>query len=177
MTANARDLALASAEGSGVGSALMQRLELTDAKLETLASGVEQLAHMAEPLGQVRKRTELADGMELTQVSVPIGVVLIVFESRPDSLPQIASLALRSANGLLLKGGKEASHSNACLHGVVVDAVFDATQGRVGREVIGLVTSRDEVSDLLRLDGEIDLVSERVSTLVFGSTPSVVADS
>ena len=108
----------------------MQRLKLTDAKIETLASGIEQLAQMAEPIGKVLKRTELAEGLNLTQVHVPIGVLLIVFESRPDSLPQIASLALRSGNGLLLKGGKEAERSNRALHAVVVDAVVsDAKEG------------------------------------------------
>ena len=89
----------------------------------------------------------------------PIGVLLVVFESRPDSLPQIASLSLRSGNGLLLKGGREAEHSNAALHRVVVDAVHAASGGRVGRGIIGLVTSRNEVTELLRLDSLIDLFS------------------
>ena len=109
----------------------MQRLKLTDAKIETLASGIEQLAQMDEPIGKVLKRTELAEGLNLTQIHVPIGVLLIVFESRPDSLPQIASLALRSGNGLLLKGGKEAERSNRALHTVVVEAVVSGKRSEV----------------------------------------------
>lgn len=141
--------------------ALVQRLKMTAEKVETLAVGVEQLADMEEPIGRELKKSELAEGLELTQVTVPIGVLLIVFESRPDSLVQIASLSLRSGNGLLLKGGKEAEHSNAALHKVVVDAVVEASQGRVGREVVALVTSREEVSGLLQLDDSIDLVIPR----------------
>jgi hypothetical protein len=99
----------------------------------------------------------------LSQVTTPIGVLLVVFESRPDSLPQIASLALRSGNGLLLKGGKEAEHSNACLHAIIADAVHAATGGRVCREVIGLVVGRQAVAELLKLDSLIDLVIPRGS--------------
>lgn len=92
---------------------------------------------MEEPVGRVLSRMELASGLELTQLTVPIGVLLIVFESRPDSLPQIAALALRSGNGLLLKGGKEALHSNAALHKVITEAVTAASNGRVPAEVRG----------------------------------------
>jgi delta-1-pyrroline-5-carboxylate synthetase len=126
---------LDAAASNGTADALVQRLKLTPAKLETLAAGVEQLAQMAEPLGKVLKRTELADGLELTQIHVPIGVLLVVFESRPDSLPQIASLALRSGNGLLLKGGKEAEQSNRALHAVVVEAVVSESVGLVSESV------------------------------------------
>ncbi|KAE9327116.1 Delta-1-pyrroline-5-carboxylate synthase B, partial [Phytophthora fragariae] len=87
----------------------------------------------------------------------------VIFESRPDSLPQIAALALRSGNGLLLKGGKEALHSNAVLHKIIVNAVEEATNGKVKKDVIGLVTSREEISDLLRLDDVIDLCIPRGS--------------
>jgi len=68
-------------------------------------------------------KRELADGLNLSQVTVPIGVLLIIFESRPDSLPQISALALASGNGLLLKGGKEAANSNYALHEVIGDAI------------------------------------------------------
>jgi delta-1-pyrroline-5-carboxylate synthetase len=159
LDANALDLSAAKANQTH--HTLVQRLKMTEAKLETLAKGVETLADMEEPIGELLGKTELADGLVLDKVTVPIGVLLIVFESRPDSLPQIAALSLRSGNGLLLKGGKEAEHSNACLHRVIVDAIFDATAGRVARGIIALVTKREEVSDLLRLDGLIDLVIPR----------------
>lgn len=93
---------------------------------------------MDEPVGRVISRMEVASGLELTQLTVPIGVLLIVFESRPDSLPQIAALAFRSGNGLLLKGGKEALHSNQALHGIITKAMIEASGGRVPAEVGGV---------------------------------------
>ena len=89
----------------------------------------------------------------------PIGVVLIIFEARPDALPQIASLAIRSGNGLLLKGGKEATHSNACLHRIITACLKPACEP----ELIGLVTSRGEIDKLLAMKEYIDLVVPRGS--------------
>ncbi|OQS06518.1 delta-1-pyrroline-5-carboxylate synthetase [Thraustotheca clavata] len=151
------------AEASSVDAALRARLKLTKPKLETLAKGIRSIADQVEPIGQTVSKMEVSSGLVLEQLTCPIGVLLIVFESRPDSLPQIAALALRSGNGLLLKGGKEASHSNACLHKLIGDAIESETQGRVPRGVIGLVTTRDDVSELLKLDHVIDLCIPRGS--------------
>ena len=85
-----------------------------------------------------------------------LGVLLIIFESRPECLPQIAALAVRSGNGLLLKGGKEAEHSNACLHQIMVDAIRDASNNEVNGDAVSLVTSRDDITSLLKL-GETSL--------------------
>ncbi|KAF9595636.1 hypothetical protein IFM89_001509 [Coptis chinensis] len=124
-----------------------------------LAKSIRVLADMEEPIGQILKRTELADGLILDKTSSPLGVLLIVFESRPDALVQIASLAIRSGNGLLLKGGKEAKRSNAILHKVITAAIPE----NVGEKLIGLVTSREEIPDLLKHDDVIDLVIPRGS--------------
>ena len=86
---------------------------------------------------------------------------MIIFESRPDSLPQISALALASGNGLLLKGGKEATNSNAILHRVIGDAIEKGSNGEVKRDIIALVTSRGQVKDMLSLDDVIDLVIPR----------------
>ncbi|CAM8961922.1 hypothetical protein QQ045_003375 [Rhodiola kirilowii] len=147
------------AEHAGYDKALIHRLALKPEKISALAKSVRVLAEMEEPIGCVRRRTELADGLVLEKLSSPLGVLLVVFESRPDALVQIASLAIRSGNGLLLKGGKEAKRSNAILHKVITSAIPDT----VGEKLIGLVTSRDEIPDLLKLDDVIDLVIPRGS--------------
>jgi len=143
LSANAIDLANAEADNTALP--LVRRLKLTDEKLATLADGIRQIAEKGDPLGVVEKKRELAEGMELSLVTVPIGVLMIIFESRPDSLPQISALALASGNGLLLKGGKEAAYSNEMLHSVIGDAIEEGSMGKIDRSIIGLVTTRGQV--------------------------------
>lgn len=159
----ANDEDIKAAEASGVQKQLLGRLKLTESKIKTLCKGIRGLANEPDRLGQLVTKTELAEGLVLDQVHCPIGVLLIIFESRPDCLPQIASLAIRSGNGLLLKGGKEALRSCQVLHQVVQDAIHAGSQGQVPRETIGLVTSRADIASLLKLDNCIDLVIPRGS--------------
>ena len=148
-----------SAVGAGnLTQASADRLNLTSAKLKTLAQGIRAIAQMDEPIGKVRQRVELAKGLNLRQESAPLGVVLIIFESRPDVLPQLISLALRSGNGLVLKGGKEAVNSNRVLHEVICEALSP-----LPASLFGLVESREDVAALLGLDDVIDLVVPRGS--------------
>ncbi|MBA0581496.1 hypothetical protein Gorai_023673 [Gossypium raimondii] len=119
-----------------------------EADISSLAKSIRVLADMEDPIAQVLKRTELADGLILEKTSSPLGVLLVIFESRPDALVQIASLAIRSGNGLLLKGGKEAKRSNAILHKVITSAIPE----NIGEKLIGLVTSREDIPDLLKVD-------------------------
>ncbi|CAG9464466.1 unnamed protein product [Pedinophyceae sp. YPF-701] len=142
-----------------ISDSLLQRLVLKDGKIQQLAEGIRAIARQDEPLHRVIKRTEIAEGLILEQKTSPIGVLLIIFEARPDAMPQIAALAISSGNGLLLKGGKEATLSNAIIHKVITDAL----KPDVDPSLIGLVTSRDEISDLLSLDDVIDLVIPRGS--------------
>ncbi|CAJ1801117.1 unnamed protein product [Sphenostylis stenocarpa] len=159
---------VADAEEIGYEKSLISRLTLRPEKICSLVKSVRMLADMEEPVGQILKRTELADKLVLEKISCPLGVLLVIFESRPDALVQIAALAIRSGNGLLLKGGKEAKRSNAILHKVITSAIPD----RVGDTLIGLVTSREDIPDLLKaskspkiyfLDDVIDLVVPRGS--------------
>jgi len=159
LEANKKDIDAAGRDD--VALPLVRRLKLSDEKLNTLATGIRQIADQADPLGVVKSKRELADGLELQQITVPIGVLMIIFESRPDSMPQISALALASGNGLLLKGGKEATHSNAALHKVIGDAVESGSDGKISRDIIALVTSRGQVADMLSLDDVIDLVIPR----------------
>eukprot|EP00586_Coscinodiscus_wailesii_P004779 CAMPEP_0172481264 /NCGR_PEP_ID=MMETSP1066-20121228/6989_1 /TAXON_ID=671091 /ORGANISM="Coscinodiscus wailesii, Strain CCMP2513" /LENGTH=711 /DNA_ID=CAMNT_0013243375 /DNA_START=475 /DNA_END=2610 /DNA_ORIENTATION=+ len=161
LAANATDLENAATNGTAMP--LVKRLKLTEEKLSTLAAGIRQIAAQPDPLGVVKSKRELAEGLELSQITVPIGVLMIIFESRPDSMPQIASLALASGNGLLLKGGKEAAHSNAALHKVIGDAIEDGSEGKISRGIIALVTTRSQIAEMLNLDDVIDLVIPRGS--------------
>ncbi len=155
---------LEAAEHMDIPPATLQRLKLKEGKISQLARGIRTLAQSKDPIGRVLRRTQVAENLELTQVSAPLGVLLIIFEARPDALPQIAALSIRSGNGLLLKGGKEAAHSNKILHSVISEAIHAAG---LPRSLVGLVTSRDEIADLLKLDHFIDLVIPRGSgTLV-----------
>jgi len=162
LAANRVDIELAAA--TDMAPALRARLVLSEAKLQRLADGIRALANAGDKtLGKVLRRTQVAPGLELKQVTVPIGVLLVIFESRPDVLPQVAALAVRSGNGVLLKGGSEALRSVQALHAVITRAIVEASGGGVDGGVVGLVTSRQEVGTLLELDEFIDLVIPRGS--------------
>lgn len=162
LAANQQDLEIAAAEN--LAPPLLKRLHLNAAKLDTLRQGVEQLAAAPDPIGRPLRRTELDEGLVLTQVASPLGVLLIIFESRPDAVIQIGSLALRSGNGVLLKGGREALHSNrvlvACLRDAlaVEDLSADAVCGVEGREAVAALLEENTLIDLVIPRGSGDLV-------------------
>ena len=161
LAANAVDVE--AAEENGTSAVLQNRLQLTEAKLQTLADGITHIASQPDPLNVVKSKRELSDGLILSQITVPIGCLMIIFESRPDSMPQISALALASGNGLLLKGGKEAASSNAAIHKVIGDAIEKGSGGEISRDIIALMNSRGQVADMLSLDDTIDLVIPRGS--------------
>ncbi|CAI7832717.1 unnamed protein product [Closterium sp. NIES-54] len=147
------------AEIHRVAPALIQRLKLKPGRINQLAEGIRAIAEMPDPIAETLACTEVAENLVLEKQRWPLGVLLVIFESRPDAMPQIAALAIRSGNGLLLKGGKEALNSNCIIHEVIASAL----PAEVGPALIGLVTSRDDISDLLKLDDVIDLVIPRGS--------------
>ncbi|XP_049703531.2 delta-1-pyrroline-5-carboxylate synthase isoform X2 [Helicoverpa armigera] len=159
LEANSKDLE--EATKSGLAKPLLSRLSLSPSKLKTLSIGLKQIADSSyENVGKVLRKTRLAENLVLQQVSVPIGVLLVIFESRPDSLPQVAALAMASANGLLLKGGKEAAHSNKALMALVKESL----KGVGADDAISLVSTREEISDLLSMEKHIDLIIPRGSS-------------
>ena len=156
----ANKLDLEAAESEGITGPLFSRLALTNRKLESLALGLKQISEASyENVGRVVRKTKVSDTLDLVQKTVPIGVLMVIFESRPDALPQVASLAIASANGLLLKGGREARQTNAVLMSIVHEAL-----GSYGcADAIAMVSGREAVGDLLKLDEYIDLVIPRGS--------------
>ncbi|MBI4913072.1 MAG: glutamate-5-semialdehyde dehydrogenase [Acidobacteria bacterium] len=159
LEANAADLA--DPEGlSGLGPAGVQRLGLDAGKVAGMAAGVRAVAQLPDPLGRVRLRRRLDTGLELTQVTCPLGVLGVVFESRPDALVQISALALKSGNAALLKGGREATRSNRALMAAIQEGL--AAAGLPGAS-LQLLEGRESVQALLGLDGLVDLVIPRGS--------------
>ncbi|RWS28246.1 delta-1-pyrroline-5-carboxylate synthase-like protein [Leptotrombidium deliense] len=155
---NSKDLSYA--EMTGLSAPLLSRLKLTPEKINSLSDGLKQIAEQSKTiLNRCTRHIEIADGMRLKQISVPIGVILVIFESRPDSLVQIAGLCIATGNGVLLKGGKEAVHTNQYLLDLVREALskYDVT------DCVALVNNREEISELLSLDKYIDLVIPRGS--------------
>jgi glutamate-5-semialdehyde dehydrogenase len=158
LAANWADLEAAAADG--LAASLVARLKLDGAKLDGAIAGVRQVAALPDPIGRRQLHTELDAGLVLERVTVPLGVVGVIFEARPDAVMQIASLAIRSGNGAILKGGREASRSCA--------AILEALQAglaasAVAPQALELLTSREESLALLKLDGLVDLIIPRGS--------------
>uniref|UniRef100_A0A8C7F5W9 Delta-1-pyrroline-5-carboxylate synthase n=1 Tax=Oncorhynchus kisutch TaxID=8019 RepID=A0A8C7F5W9_ONCKI len=160
LAANKMDMDLAVNAGQ-LSSALLNRLSLSPAKLNSLAIGLRQIALASQDsVGRVLRRTRVAHNLELEQITVPIGVLLVIFEARPDCLPQVSALAIASGNALLAKGGKEAANTNRILH----ELTQEALDIHGVKEAVQLVSTREEVEDLCRLDEMIDLIIPRGSS-------------
>ena len=158
LSANKMDLE--QAEAAGLEDPIIQRLALSSQKLDTLITGLETLADGKDPVGDILHRSKLDNGLILSKVSSPIGVLLVIFESRPDAVIQIGGLAIRSGNGLILKGGREAVHSNAALLACLQDGLREV--GLSGDAIQG-VKDRASVAELLTMNELIDLVIPRGS--------------
>ncbi|MCQ2403774.1 MAG: glutamate-5-semialdehyde dehydrogenase [Lentisphaeria bacterium] len=156
VAANQIDLE-ASAE---LGDALRKRLVFNDKKLADVVAGLKALAGLPDPIGRVMTRTELAEGLHLQRVSCPIGVIGIIFEARPDALVQISSLCLKSGNAVLLKGGREALHTNRILAEVIREATVSVG---IPGDWIQLLETREDVNEMLHLNEYIDLIVPRGS--------------
>ena len=155
---NAVDVRLAQ-EGR-LAAPLLKRLAFGEEKLNSVVQGLRDLAALPDPLGHTTLARELTEGLNLYRVTCPIGVIGVIFESRPDALVQIASLALKSGNAVLLKGGSEAARTNLALCNVLRAA---AEASGLPADFAQLLTSREEVSEMLREDDLIDLIIPRGS--------------
>jgi glutamate-5-semialdehyde dehydrogenase len=139
---------------------LLERLKLTEKKVDSIVESLRSVASLPDPLGRTVYAMKLDEGMELYKVTCPIGVIGAIFESRPDVLPQISSLCLKSGNAVVLKGGREASESNRVLYSIMREAT---EKEGVPEGWIQLIEERREVRELLKLDEYIDLLVPRGS--------------
>ncbi len=158
MAANQADLD--NAQSQALATPLLKRLKFDTAKLQETCSGLESLRLLPDPVGRTLSATQLDQGLDLYQVSCPIGVIGVIFESRPDALVQIASLCLKSGNAVLLKGGVEATHTNKVLADIISQA---ARVAGVPENWLGLMETRADVQELLGLDEYVDLIIPRGS--------------
>jgi len=142
--------------------ALVDRLTVDGEKLESIAEMVESVAGQTDPLDRTQVARRLDDGLELYEVSVPIGVVGTIFESRPDALVQIAALGLKSGNAVILKGGSEASESNRVLYRTIVDAV--SAVEAIPEGWAQLIEAHEAVDRVLEMDDAVDLLMPRGSS-------------
>ncbi|HEU4413458.1 MAG TPA: glutamate-5-semialdehyde dehydrogenase [Candidatus Angelobacter sp.] len=156
-----RNLDLAIQKGAA-SAALAKRLKTSPSAITEMARQVRGVAALADPVGQVLATTELDDRLTLQKVSCPLGVVAVIFESRPDAIPQVGSLAIKTGNGLVLKGGAEARLTNRVLVSIWKDAL-NAHAPALADAVCAL-EDRAEVLQILQLDRDIDLVVPRGST-------------
>src|SRR6201997_5518671 len=139
--------------------AMLARLRVTEKSIGEMAERVRGVAQLPDPLGRRLAVTEMDEGLVLTKESCPLGVVAVVFESRPDVVPQVASLALKSGNAILLKGGAEAARTNEVLTTIWRDAL--AASGEVPDGAAQMLHSRSAVMELLNLERDVDLLIPR----------------
>lgn len=156
--ANARDLE--EAEKLGVAAPVLKRLRFDHEKLNSVIEGIYGLIQLPDPVGRLLDKTELNENLILHKVSCPIGVIGVVFESRPDALVQIGTLCLKSGNAVLLKGGTEAKHTNQALFECISSA---AVAAGMPEGFMQLLHSREDVNAMLSMDQYIDLIIPRGS--------------
>lgn len=163
LKANAADVAEAKklVSAGRMTAPALKRLMVNESKIEEMALGVESVAKLPDPVGRTLGTLEMDRGMILEQVTCPIGVIGAIFESRPDVVPQVSSLCLRSGNAVILKGGSEAQHSNKALAEILAAAAAGVTGVPDGW--LQLIETREEVKEVLALDEYIDLLVPRGS--------------
>jgi glutamate-5-semialdehyde dehydrogenase len=158
IAANQKDLA--EAEKNKLAAPLLKRLKFDETKIKGVVEGIESLITLQDPIGNTLLAKELGQDLELYKVSSPLGVIGIIFESRPDALVQISTLCLKSGNAVLLKGGSEAENTNKILAEVISKA---STTAGLPKGWIQLLQTRQDVAQMLALDEYIDLVVPRGS--------------
>lgn len=158
VSANAEDIARA--DEFQLTAAAVDRLRLTPERLDAIAAGVEQVALLADPVGEVIQGSVRPNGLRISQVRVPLGVVFFIYESRPNVTVDAASLCVKSGNAVILRGGKEAFHSNQAFHQLLADSLEHM---QLPRDAVQLVatTDREAVGQFLSLSDWIDVTIPR----------------
>ncbi len=159
LKANRQDLEFAKKEK--IPGPLVARLAVDETKVLGMAQGIRSVSELSDPVGQKQEAMELDDGLELTRVSCPIGVIGVIFESRPDAVPQISALCFKSGNAVILKGGAEAQNSNRVIVSLIQKALSEVEGVPVA--AVQLIETRAEVAEMLKQDQYINLIVPRGS--------------
>ena len=162
LSANAKDMESAeeSEKRGELSKSLVKRLMVTDSKIDGMIDGIKDVISLKDPVGETMSTLEMDEGLTLYQIRCPIGVIGVIFESRPDVVPQIMSLCLKSGNAVIFKGGMEASNSNEELFNILSEAAYGAG---VPRGSFVLLRTREDVNAILAMDEYIDLLIPRGS--------------
>ena len=176
LAANALDMERAAAKG--MKSSMLDRLKLTAARIEGMADGLRQVANLPDPVGNVLDGKTLANGLTITKVRVPLGVIGIIYEARPNVTADAAGLCLKSGNAVVLKGGSEAMESNKAVAGILSEAATAAGMPEGAIQFID-TSDRQAVQDLIHLNGLVDVVIPRggaglIKMVVMNATVPVI---
>jgi len=155
IAANREDLKLAREQG--LSEALLDRLTLDESRIEQMAASAESIAEQDEVVGEIISEFIRGDGLKVQRQRIPLGVIAMIFESRPNVVVDCSSLAIKSGNAILLKGGKEATHSNKILANIVRKSLA----GFLPADAVQLVEDREEISKLIKLKDYVDVVIPR----------------
>lgn len=176
LAANALDMERAAAKS--MKSSMLDRLKLTAARIEGMADGLRQVANLPDPVGNVLDGKTLANGLTITKVRVPLGVIGIIYEARPNVTADAAGLCLKSGNAVVLKGGSEAMESNKAVAGVLSEAATAAGMPEGAIQFID-TSDRQAVQDLIHLNGLVDVIIPRggaglIKMVVMNATVPVI---
>ena len=156
---NVKDLEFA--QNENIPGPLISRLRLNENKVMGMAKGIRSVIRLEDPVGQQQMAIEMDEGLTLYRVTCPIGVIGAIFESRPDAVPQISSLCFKSGNAVILKGGREAQHSNKMIVSLISDAIEQVDGVPIGS--VQMIKTRSEVADMLKEEKNINLIVPRGS--------------
>lgn len=162
-TANALDLKEAQSlvESGEITKSTYGRLKLDENKMRDMIQGIKDVANLPDPVGKILLKRELDEDLVLTKISAPIGVIGVIFEARPDVISQITSLAIKSGNAVILKGGKESNNTNTTIFEIIKSALESLDS--FNSNCVSLIKSRDDVKKMLEYDEYIDLIIPRGS--------------
>ena len=158
MTANSKDVA--AGKKNGLSDAMVDRLVLDEQRIKAMADGLREVAELPDPVGEITGMKKRPSGIEVGRMRIPLGVIGIVYESRPNVTADAAGLCLKSGNAVILRGGSEAFHSNTAIGAILQRELKSLGLPAEALQVIG-TTERDAVTELLKQEEDIDLIIPR----------------